>query len=420
MDALTLTEDRAAFERNIAKSFVFSFLMGFPLWLPIWVLYLHQELGFSLTQITLLDVPFFLFVVFSEVPTGAVADRFGRRVSLMLSAAMFAVAVSIFGLATNYIVILISNIAFGLAVTFRSGADTAILYDSMKQIGRTEDFQRVNSRLFALNSAALVGGLALGAPTAAATSFRLTFMLGAITNTLAFLVAFTMHEPKHAREHTHETYLRTLASGLRDAWRKPTLRYIIAYSGIISAGAFGPIIIFQQPWLVDHGISLANVGWWQAPARGAGVLSALATGWLLSRMGERGAFAALPVVLIVCNLALAGIDHAWIAVAFLGMGFVNGLQDPILASYINHRIDSAHRATVLSVQSVISSIILAVIEPIAGVIADAYGLRAVFLMFAAVTLVLGGAMLLLWDRAERDDIARGLVHGAEPEPAPVL
>src|SRR5258706_230548 len=82
------------------------------LWLPIWVIYLHEELGFSLTQITLLDVPFFLFVVFAEVPTGAVADRFGRRVSLMLSGAMVAVAVSVFGLATNYIVILISSIAF--------------------------------------------------------------------------------------------------------------------------------------------------------------------------------------------------------------------------------------------------------------------------------------------------------------------
>lgn len=68
----------------------------------------------------------------------------------------------------------------------------------------------------------------------------------------------------------------------------------------------------------------------------------------------------------------------------------------------------------------ISSIILAVIEPIAGAIADGFGLRAVFLMFAATTLLLGGAMFLLWDRAERDDIARGLVHGVEPEPVPLL
>jgi predicted MFS family arabinose efflux permease len=271
----------------------------------------------------------------------------------------------------------------------------------MKQVGHEADFRRINSRLWALKSAALVGGLALGAPIAAATSFRFTFMLGALTNIAALLVAFTMHEPMHAREHSRETYFRTLAAGLHDAWRQPPLRYIIAYSGIISAGTFGPIIIFQQPWLVDHGISIANVGAWQAPARAAGIFSALATGWLLTRIGERGAFAALPVVLVLCNFALAGVDHAWIAVAFLGMGFVSGLQDPILASYINHRIDSAHRATVLSVQSVMSSIILAVIEPIAGLIADTFGLQAVFLMFACSTLVFGGAMFLLWDRADR-------------------
>jgi diguanylate cyclase (GGDEF)-like protein len=40
----------------------------------------------------------------------------------------------------SYLVILVSNLAWGLAYTFRSGADTALLYDSLKEAGREGDF----------------------------------------------------------------------------------------------------------------------------------------------------------------------------------------------------------------------------------------------------------------------------------------
>src|SRR5262245_1567134 len=58
--------------------------MDFSLTAPIWVLYLRDERGFSMAQITFMEVPLFLLIVFAEVPTGAVADRYGRRISLLL------------------------------------------------------------------------------------------------------------------------------------------------------------------------------------------------------------------------------------------------------------------------------------------------------------------------------------------------
>ena len=395
--------DQSAFEGNVRKTFVFNVLMDFPLWLPIWVLYLRDELGFSLTQVTLLDVPFFLLVLFAEVPTGAVADRFGRKYSMMLGAGFYAVAVAVLGVADNYIVVLVSYAAWGLSVTFRSGADTALLFDSMKEAGREADFPNTNGVLYAARSTALLAGLLLGAPLAAATSFSFTFEISALIAAAAFVVAWTMHEPAHSREHAQEPYFRTLAAGLHEAWRKPALRYVILYAGIMSAGVFGPLAVFQQPWLAEHGVTTSQLGLWQAPARGAAVFSALIIGWLLVRVGERTAFFALPVTLTACTFALAGIDHAWVAVAFIGMGFVSGMQDPFVASYVNHRIDSKRRATVLSVQNVVQNLILAGMQPIGGVIADAFGLQAVFLMFGTSTLVFGGAAVLLWDRADRRD-----------------
>lgn len=106
--------ETARFRSNVSKSYMYAFLMQFMLWLPIWVLYLRDERGFSLTQITLLDIPFFLLIVFAEVPTGAVADRFGRKVSLMLGSGLFAVALAVFGVASSFVVILISYFVWGM------------------------------------------------------------------------------------------------------------------------------------------------------------------------------------------------------------------------------------------------------------------------------------------------------------------
>lgn len=396
---------RVDHEGNIRKIFAYSILMELPLWLPIWVIYLRDGLGFSLAQITLLDVPFFLLVVFSEVPTGAVADRFGRKFSLMLGAGCYAVAVFVLGVADNYVIVLVSYVTWGLAVTFRSGADIALLYDSLKAAGREQDFQRANSVLFAARSAALLAGLLIGAPLAAATSFTFTFKASALIGVAAAVVALTMHEPRHAAAHHAEAYLRTLGEGVREAWRRPALRYIILYAGIVTAGTFGPLTVFQQPWLAEHGVGTSGLGIWQAPPRVGGIVGALAGAWLLHRTGERAAFFALPVGIVGLNLALAGVDHSWVAVAFLGMGLTNGLQDPTLAAYVNHRIESRRRATILSVQNVVGNLMLAGLQPVGGVIADAYGLQAVFLMFALVVLAVGGSAVLLWDRADRREPA---------------
>jgi MFS family permease len=177
------------------------------------------------------------------------------------------------------------------------------------------------------------------------------------------------------------------------------LRYVILFSGVIVTATFTPLV-FQQPFLNHHGVGTANLGLWQAPIRGAGIVSALLATQFVARMGQRGAFFALPVGLAIANFALSGVDHAWAASAFLGMGLVAGVQPPIVATYINQRIPSERRATILSVQSVVASGILAAGQPIGGVIADQFGLRAVFLVFGLLTVTLGTAVLVQWNRAE--------------------
>ncbi len=418
MELLASIRDEMAFEGNIWKSYVYRFLMRFELWLPIWVIYLQKERGFSLTQITLLDIPFFLLVVFAEVPTGAVADRFGRRVSLVIGSLCIAVAFFVFGIADSYIVILISWTAWGFGQTFQSGADTALLYDSLKQIGREEDFQKINGRMWALTSLAALCAILIGAPIAAATSFTVPIFLSVAIVLTAIPIALSMHEPKHDPDAPREHYLATLRQGLREAWGRPALRYIILFSGVLFSATFTPLV-FQQPFLDNHGVGVGSLGFWQAPVRVAGIVGALMAYRLVAEAGERRAFFALPITLALCGFLLAGLDRTIAYAGFVGIGFVAGAQNPMLLTYINKRIPSERRATILSVQSVAGNFVLAGMQPVGGLIADNFGLRPLFFVFASLTLIFGLGMLFLWRRAEDEEAERlGLSRELFSEPVP--
>jgi MFS family permease len=408
MELLPRIRDELLFEGNIRKSYIYRFLMNFQLWWPIWVVYLQQQRGLSYTQITLLDTPFFVLIVLSEVPTGAVADRFGRKTSLILASLMFAIAVFVFGIAQNYLVILMSYTAWGLAQTFQSGADAALLYDSLKQIDREEDFQRINGRLWAATSLAVLIAMLIGAPLASATSLSFPIVLSAFIALAAVPVAASMHEPKHMRGESEENYLRTVARGIREAWRTPPLRYIILFSAVVFTVTFAPMI-FVQPFLRRHDVGVGDLGLWQAPIRAAGIVSALLTARFVARVGQRGSFLAMPLALGGCYLALAGIDRIFVFAAFLPVGMVAGMQNPVLATYVNRRIPSERRATMLSVQSVVGSMMLALAEPTGGFIVDHVGLRALFLVSGLAALTVAPAILWLWNRVELGELSAAAV-----------
>lgn len=399
MDLLGQIRQDMALEANIWKSYLYRVLWNFQLWWPIWVIYLLEERGLSLTQITLLDAPYWLLIVFAEVPTGAVADRFGRRTSLVLGSALYGAAIFVFGIADSYAIILASYLVWGLGQTFQSGADAALLYDSLKRIGREDEFQQVNSRLWALTSAAVLVAILIGAPIAAATSLAFPILLSSFIALAAIPLVLSMREPYEMRHEDHEPYFQMVTNGIRDAWNAPQLRYIILFTGIMFAMTFAPLI-FVQPYLQEHDITTSSLGFWQAPVRGAGILGALMTYRFVSMVGQRSSFFFLPLAMGFSYLALSGFDSVWAYAAFLPVGLVAGMQNPVLASYVNARIPSERRATMLSVQSVVGSIFIALMEVVSGVVADASGLRVLFLMFGAITLIAAPAVLLLWNRAE--------------------
>src|SRR3990172_8491287 len=142
-----------AYEANLRKAYAYQFFMNFQLWWPIWVVYLQDKRGLSLTQITALDSVFWLIIVVAQVPAGAVADRWGRKSALILASLFLSAGILVFGLADSYLLILVSYAGWGLGLAFQYGGDSAFLFDSLKALGRPEEFQKVFGRYWGVASA---------------------------------------------------------------------------------------------------------------------------------------------------------------------------------------------------------------------------------------------------------------------------
>lgn len=405
-----------AYEANIRRFYVYKFLLNFQFWLPIWVLYLQRERGFSLTQVTALDAPFWLVVVLCEVPTGAVADRWGRKFAMLLGSVSFGLAVFLFGIATTYWWILGSYLVWGVSMTLTSGADSAFAYDSLAALGREGEFRRVFGRARACEIAAgLVGGLA-GAPLAAATSLSFPILVSAGVALAAALVVLTFREPEHRERGPRPPYVQILGEALRTLRRSPSLRWLLMFNAVL-AGSGAAEFIFAQPFLAQHQVPVSQFGLLTMPLRLCAIAGSLLAYRWAARLGERRVFSLLLAGFCAGMVVISGVPSVYAFAAFPLLSACNATLGPLVNDYLNRRTAQHLRATLVSVASMGQSVSVAAFELSMGYTADHHSLQGAFTLALTGVAVLGGGTLLAWTLATRTEsraqAARPATVGAE-------
>lgn len=83
------------FQSNIRRLYVYTGLMGFSLWMPIWIIFLERDRGLTLAQIYLIAGIGWLVMAIADLPTGALADRLGRKAVLVCGTVLFTVGMAV-------------------------------------------------------------------------------------------------------------------------------------------------------------------------------------------------------------------------------------------------------------------------------------------------------------------------------------
>jgi len=158
---------------------------------------------------------------------------------------------------------------------------------------------------------------------------------------------------------------------------------------------------FMQPFLKGHGASTASLGLLMLPVRLTSIGASVGAHRLESRLGSWRAIALTPLVSLGACAGLAAWDSIY-AFAFVPMAAAAGTVRTLLVSqYINNRISSGQRATIMSIYALAGALANSLAAPAFGYIADERSLRVMYgtvTVFGILTLPL---LLYLWRRAER-------------------
>lgn len=383
---------RASVQSNIWKMYVIKAFRWFMVAMPIIVLF-YQENGLSIREVFILQSVFSVVIVLSEMPSGYFSDVFGRKLSIILGSIFGFLGFLIYSFSFGFAGFLLAEIILGIGSGFISGADSALLYDSLIETEQEQSYKKFEGRVlsvahFSEGLAGILGGFL------ALISLRIPVYAETAAMFLAIPFAFTLVEPKrHVPDPSAgniKAMIKILKYSLNDHLE---VKWLILYSSLISTATLTATWLIQ-PYFRLVGLPLPLFGiLWAALYFFLGVSSFSAAG-VEALLGRRRSLLSL-VIILAAPLVLLGIFPAlWAIAFFFVIYFMRGLHLPVLKDYINRLIGSETRATILSISALTARLLFAVIGPIVGWISDLYSLRTALIFAGCLFLALGSLVLL--------------------------
>jgi MFS family permease len=332
-----------------------------------------------------------------EIPSGAFADMVGRKQAMLLGSASFSLAYFIYLNAPGivplfpFILFIVARCLTATAITFLSGADSAFLYDSLKEIGLEKNFSRIMGNAQALYQlgiafAALVGGLLTEVDISTPYVANVCIFL------VASLVVLTFKEPRHYETLRLGQYWKHQMESVRFVFTHPRVRWITFFYGMIHTFTFIGLILFIQPYMALVGVPLPFFGFVYCVAVLFSAVIAKYCYRIDKKLGERKSLFMMPGFLFLAYLFMSGITRIYGVVFILLIYFVVAYLVPILDHHTHVHVESVNRATVLSVRNLAGGIASAIFSPSLGYVADTYSLTTSLLCSAVIILVLSVTM----------------------------
>jgi len=382
---------------NIPKLYAIKIAKWFMLTMPIIVLF-YQENGLSMQDVLTLKGIYSVAVVILEIPSGYLADVWGRKKSLILGAILGCLGFIIYSFSDGFTGFLIAELILGIGSSFISGSDSAMLYDSLLKMNREKEYLKQESRVMSVgNFAEALAGIAGG--SLALISLRTPFIFQSFIAFIAVPAAFLLLDPNQNMPKSKAGIKHILSIVKFSLWDSAKLRWNIVLSSVIGCATL-TLAWFIQPYLRDLDMEVSTIGiiWTMLNLTvGAVALLAHRVEGYLGKIGT----SIFIVVGISGSFILSGWFHSLIGVGVLFFFyFVRGIATPVLKDYINRITESDIRATVLSVRNFIIRICFAIIGPFLGWYTDHFSISSALILAGSIFFVLGGISVLFLRKVE--------------------
>ena len=379
--------------KNIPRLYLVKIAKWFNLIMPTIVLF-YQDNGMGMHDIFVLKAIYSVAMVVLEIPSGWMADVWGRKKTLLLGSILGTLGVLIYSISHGFWAFALAEIILGIGFSFVSGADSAMLYDSLRAASKPEKYTREEGRItsagnFAEAIAGIIGGLL------AAISLRTPFFFQAGVAALAIPAVLGMIEPKiHSTGNIQS--IKKLVQNIKNILiTNQNLRISIFLSAVTGTATL-TFAWLVQPFFkaIELPVELFGV-LWTALNLAVGVSSAFAH--KVERFWNRKKSVVLVILLLTAGYFLSGLAISYTGIAFLFLFYLaRGIATPIFKNYINQFTESEVRATMLSVRNFAIRIVFAGTGPLLGWVTDTISLTWAFVSAGAMYLVAAMAIILPW------------------------
>ncbi|WP_309121853.1 MFS transporter [Paenibacillus sp.] len=311
-----------------------------------------EQRGMTIEHVVYTEILYAVTIVLLEVPTGILADRFGRKKLVVLAAALGCAEFLILLYAQTFWHFAAVVVLAGIASAASSGSENALLYDSLRRHGRERQFEQKLGRLNGIDFGAAILAALSGGWLAGRFDLELNYWLSLIGAVAGLGFALSLAEPPVSAEEKGEAI--PIRRYVAEAWRffrsRGDVRLVLVAAMVVGA-SFDYVDEFWQLYLDRFGVPLAWFGPFSAALLALQLPGSLLADSLRRRVPTRGLLAAIVAVFALgLGFVAAGPGLAG-AAALLAVCFASGVVDPLATGYLHHRIDGTMRATIDSFQS---------------------------------------------------------------------
>jgi len=380
---------------NITLLILVKFLTSLYFYIPYMTLY-FLGLGFNYIQINSIWGIIVFTMFLAEVPTGILADRWGRRRAIQAAIFLQFIGELLFLFITNYWLLVVDAVIAGVGFAFGSGALEALIYDQLKTENREGQMSKAMGQV---NSASYVGFIisfgisSLLIPKISQSNIRSAILATVISVGLGFAVTLALKREK-VLDDVKQTAQRT-SEIIKEGWGllcENRILQRLALLSILTIAFWDYLGSLYQPYFQRIGVPTLLFGPTMALASLFAFLASSYVHAIERRIGPRKSLliATLSPGLIYLILFINRMPWLGIILVALFRG-LNALKHPLFADYLNRQIPSYNRATVLSMINMLAGIYTALMGLLIGAIAE----RSLLGSFLLAGLVVSTAALFI-------------------------
>lgn len=346
--------------------------------------------GLDLQQMVVLEIVFMLSVALTELPTGYIADKFGRRTTLIAGSILFGIAMLIEIHSHTFAIFAFSFIIFAISDALESGSDQALHYDSLKAVGKEGDFAHSTSIVRNWQRIGVIVALSISGLVATHLGYEATFYLSLPFVVLQTLCFIGLSEPPKYKE-LEEGHLS----------KRKTLRLVasVGFLGIaLSIAAFHGVYRVVDEYFINY---LQEISFPIVLAGSFGIFLSL-LGLLEPKVVKffepKGVYkTTLILILLALGFSVGGmVTGKWISpILFTFVVLIPEFAFTLLGAHLNHQLPSNFRATANSFISLLNLTIYVPFGLLFAAISQSQSIKNGFVIVTVATMGMACTCLLV-------------------------